>query len=200
MLSILHHYMDTVGYFITVGFALFYIFKGIFYSDWGLRAAPSAAFRCIQWDRWPRSLFRPTLVPHGPPPQHPCLSFVSICCKTSFLPWNVLYNILTLKIPTLKYFSSKGNREPCDTSYILEWKRLSFIFYQLNHGLPPKVRQKYTQILKGEWFFPFVIFENLLEVNFNIKKSSDLKYWVEVGVAFAGWACAWLDSTTTPHS
>lgn len=32
MLSILHHYMDTVGYFITLGFALFYIFKGIFYS------------------------------------------------------------------------------------------------------------------------------------------------------------------------
>lgn len=24
--------MDTVGYFITLGFALFYIFKGIFYS------------------------------------------------------------------------------------------------------------------------------------------------------------------------
>lgn len=108
MLSILHHYMDTMGYFITLGFALFYIFKGIFYSDCSLRAAPSAAFRCIQWDRWPRSLFRPTLMPDGPPPQHPCLSFVSICCKTSFLPWNVLYNILTLKIPTLSIFLPKG--------------------------------------------------------------------------------------------
>lgn len=79
MFSILYNYIDTVGLLPNPRHYCTHL--KAFFSEQGLWAPRCAVELLVQ------KPVGQTLVPNGLPPKYPCLSFVPVCCKVSFLPW-----------------------------------------------------------------------------------------------------------------